>query len=215
MKRKNPSFSLNNNNQESLLIVGVAEPLVLIYTFLYRFAIEQSPTLLLASVGSGYSPAELFLPWVGWVCVFSGVGCALLACLGAASYTASFSRFAGESFGAVVAGLFFQQAVKISVAQFRLGALYSDGDAAELARSSSSDSKAAVASLYALANGVFSLFIACGLVVTALLLRRARSASIGTPKLRGLVADFGAVIATGKSCFLVLVFFKREMREKE
>ena len=36
---------------------------MLIYTFLYRFAIEQSPTLLATSAGSGYSPAELFLPW--------------------------------------------------------------------------------------------------------------------------------------------------------
>lgn len=35
---------------------------MLIYTFLYRFAIEQSPTLL-QNAGSEYSPAELFLPW--------------------------------------------------------------------------------------------------------------------------------------------------------
>ena len=56
------SLARARSQQESLLIVGVAEPLVLIYTFLYRFAIEQSPTLL-ASAGSVYSPAELFLPW--------------------------------------------------------------------------------------------------------------------------------------------------------
>lgn len=144
---------------------------------------------------------------VGYVCVFSGIGCVLLAAFGAASYTASFSRFAGESFGAVVAGLFFQQAVKISVAQFHLDALYSRADAEAISSSSSTAPEAkTVASLYSLANGVFSLFIACGLVVTALLLRRARSARIGTPRLRGLVADYGAVIATGEF-FYVAPFF--------
>jgi hypothetical protein len=134
----------------------------------------------------------------------------LLACLGAASYTASFSRFAGESFGAVVAALFFQQAVKISVAQFRLDALYPDAEALSLQTADSS--KATIASLYALANGVLSLFVACGLVVTALLLRRARSASIGNPRLRGLVADYGAVLATGA---LLLSLFKGAQQNKE
>ena len=136
----------------------------------------------------------------------------LLACLGAASYTASFSRFAGESFGAVVAALFFQQAVKISVAQFRLDALYSP-EALSSLQTAPADSSS-IASLYALANGVFSLFVACGLVVTALLLRRARSASIGNPRLRGLVADYGAVIATGELRFL-LSFFKEGGNERE
>lgn len=120
----------------------------------------------------------------------------LLALLGAASYTSSFSRFAGESFGAVVAALFFQQAVKISVAQFHLDSLYSPEAIRTL--SASPESQNAIASLYALANGVLSLLVACGLVVTALLLRWARSASVGTPRLRGLVADYGAVIATGE-----------------
>lgn len=35
---------------------------MIIYAFLYRFAIGQSPKLLV-SPGSGFSPAELFLPW--------------------------------------------------------------------------------------------------------------------------------------------------------
>ena len=43
---------------------------MLIYTFLHRFAIEQSPKLL-ASAGSVYSPAELFLPWGERVLFFS------------------------------------------------------------------------------------------------------------------------------------------------
>lgn len=156
-------------------------------------------------VPSNYNPA------VGFVCVFSGIGCMLLAGLGAASYTASFSRFAGESFGAVVAGLFFQQAIKISVAQFHLDALYSSDAVEAFSSSSSADDSKTIASLYALSNGVFSLFVACGLVVTALLLRRARSASIGNSRLRGLVADYGAVIATGELLLLLLfcLFSKR------
>ena len=163
------------------------------------------------------SPHPLLLISVGYVCVFSGIGCVLLACLGAASYTASFSRFAGESFGAVVAALFFQQAVKISTAQFRLDALYSEAAIAEMERSltSSSVDSRAIASLYALANGVFSLLVACGLVSTALVLRRARAASVGTPRLRGLVADYGAVIATGEFVFAVFCCFCCSLFQRE
>ena len=74
---------------------------------------------------------------------------------------------------------------------------------------------ATACNIFAAHLGVFSLFIACGLVATALLLRRARSASVGTPKLRGLVADFGAVIATGESWFWCCTDFKRETGEKK
>ncbi|KAI7981953.1 Boron transporter 1 [Camellia lanceoleosa] len=55
---------------------------------------------------------KLFLPWTGWVCVWTAILLFLLAILGACSIINRFTRVAGELFGLLIAMLFMQQAVK-------------------------------------------------------------------------------------------------------
>ncbi|GJY74352.1 probable boron transporter 2 [Tanacetum coccineum] len=87
---------------QPLLILGVAEPTVLMYTFMYNFA-KQRPEL-------GH---KLFLAWTGWVCVWTAALLFLLAILGACSIINRFTRVAGELFGLLIAMLFMQQAIRV------------------------------------------------------------------------------------------------------
>jgi hypothetical protein len=57
---------------QPLLIIGVAEPIVISYGFLYAFA-KGAPGL----------GAALFLPFAGWVCIWTALMCLLLALSGA------------------------------------------------------------------------------------------------------------------------------------
>jgi hypothetical protein len=59
---------------QPLLIIGVAEPIVISYGFLYAFA-KHAPGL----------GAALFLPFAGWVCIWTALMCLLLAVSGACS----------------------------------------------------------------------------------------------------------------------------------
>lgn len=144
---------------QPLLIVGVAEPVVVIYGFMYRWAAR-----------SGLD----FLAWAAWVAVFTALAIALLAAAGAAAYVSRFTRFAGDTFGAIVAALFVTQGVKISLSLFRPAG----GDAG-----------------WAAADGAWSLLLAAGVCCTALGLRSARRWRTGTAAVRGLVADYGAPAA--------------------
>ncbi len=47
---------------QPLLIVGVSEPIVLLYGYMYSFAENRS----------GLGP-ERFLAWAAWVCLFAGI----------------------------------------------------------------------------------------------------------------------------------------------
>lgn len=93
---------------QPLLIIGVAEPIVIVYGFMYSFA--------RATPGLG---VQLFLPWAAWVCVWTALLCGVLAVLGASEGIAYFTRFSGELFGALIAILFLQ--VGIKVCGFELG----------------------------------------------------------------------------------------------
>ncbi|RZC08138.1 putative boron transporter 2 isoform B [Glycine soja] len=92
---------------QPLLILGVAEPTVLMYTFMYNFAKDRKDL--------GH---KLFLPWTGWVCVWTALLLFLLAVLGACSIINRFTRIAGELFGLLIAMLFMQQAIKGLVEEF-------------------------------------------------------------------------------------------------
>ncbi|KAH7511391.1 hypothetical protein FEM48_ZijujUnG0018600 [Ziziphus jujuba var. spinosa] len=87
---------------QPLLILGVAEPTVIMYTFMFKFA-KDRPDL-----GS-----KLFLAWTGWVCVWTAALLFLLAILGACSIINRFTRLAGELFGLLIAMLFMQEAIKV------------------------------------------------------------------------------------------------------
>ena len=150
---------------QPLLIVGVAEPLVLLYSYLAAFARRASLP---------------FLPFAAWSCAWAAAFLAAAALGGAGRGVSRFTRFSSDLFGALVGGaLFMQQAVALVVRQFR-GGEEGGGGSEEAARA------------WALANGTWGLFIAVGLLVTILAARRARGWSVGPPGLRALVAEVAA-----------------------
>ncbi|KAM3323619.1 putative boron transporter 2 isoform X1 [Capsicum chacoense] len=155
---------------QPLLILGVAEPTVIMYTFMFNFA-KQRPDL-----GPG-----LFLAWTGWVCVWTAILLFLLAILGACSIINRFTRLAGELFGMLIAMLFMQQAIKGLVEEFRVP----ERDNPHLTEFMPS---------WRFANGMFALVLSFGLLLTALRSRKARSWRYGTGWLRSLIADYGVPI---------------------
>ncbi|XP_015968859.1 boron transporter 1 [Arachis duranensis] len=152
---------------QPLLILGVAEPTVIMYTFMFNFAKER------AELGR-----ELFLAWTGWVCVWTALLLFLLAILGACSIINRFTRIAGELFGLLIAMLFMQQAIKGLVDEFRIPERQNP-KAIEFLPS------------WRFANGMFALVLSFGLLLTALRSRKARSWRYGSGWLRSLIADYG------------------------
>ncbi|KAM0954556.1 putative bicarbonate transporter [Dioscorea sansibarensis] len=150
-----------------LLILGVAEPTVLMYTFMFNFAKDRS------DLGP-----KLFLAWTGWVCVWTAGLLFLLSILGACSIINRFTRVAGELFGMLIAMLFMQQAIKGLIDEFRIP---KREDPRELEFVPS----------WRFGNGMFALVLSFGLLITALRSRKARSWRYGTGWLRGFIADYG------------------------
>lgn len=77
---------------QPLLIVGVSEPIVLVYKYMYDFAKDRE----------GLGP-DLYLAWCAWACVWTAAMVAALALTNACAYITRFTRFAGELFGALIA----------------------------------------------------------------------------------------------------------------
>ncbi|KAM0006558.1 putative bicarbonate transporter [Helianthus debilis subsp. tardiflorus] len=152
---------------QPLLILGVAEPTVLMYTFMYNFA-KQRPEL-------GHN---LFLAWTGWVCVWTAALLFMLAILGACSIINRFTRVAGELFGLLIAMLFMQQAIRGLVDEFSVPER-SDAKLIEFLPS------------WRFANGMFALVLSFGLLLTGLKSRKARSWRYGSGWIRSLIADYG------------------------
>ncbi|WCJ23230.1 HCO3- transporter family [Euphorbia peplus] len=152
---------------QPLLILGVAEPTVIMYTFMFNFA-KSRPDL-----GS-----KLFLAWSGWVCVWTAVLLFLLAILGACSIINRFTRLAGELFGLLIAMLFMQEAIRGLVNEFRIPKR-ENPESIEFQSS------------WRFANGMFGLVLSFGLLLTALKSRKARSWRYGSGSLRGFIADYG------------------------
>ncbi|KAI3931323.1 hypothetical protein MKX01_040240 [Papaver californicum] len=164
---------------QPLLILGVAEPTVLMYTFMFDFAKDRK------DLGQ-----NLFLPWTGWVCVWTAVLLFLLAVLGACSIINRFTRVAGELFGLLIAMLFVQQAIRGVVDEF-------------LVPQREDPTQEAFLPSWRFGNGMFALVLSFGLLLTALRSRKARSWRYGSGTLRGLIADYGVplmlLIWTGAS----------------
>ncbi|KAL0921907.1 hypothetical protein M5K25_005853 [Dendrobium thyrsiflorum] len=152
---------------QPLLILGVAEPTVLMYTFMFNFAKDR------ADLGR-----NLFLAWTGWVCVWTAFLLFLLAILGACSIINRFTRVAGELFGMLIAMLFMQQAIKGLVDEF----LIPKRENPKLLEFIPS---------WRFGNGMFALILSFGLLLTALRSRKARSWPYGCGWLRGFIADYG------------------------
>ncbi|KAI0518596.1 hypothetical protein KFK09_006032 [Dendrobium nobile] len=152
---------------QPLLILGVAEPTVLMYTFMFNFAKDR------ADLGR-----NLFLAWTGWVCVWTAFLLFLLSILGACSIINRFTRVAGELFGMLIAMLFMQQAIKGLVDEF----LIPKRENPKLLEFIPS---------WRFGNGMFALILSFGLLLTALRSRKARSWPYGCGWLRGFIADYG------------------------
>ncbi|KAA3454420.1 putative boron transporter 2 [Gossypium australe] len=152
---------------QPLLILGVAEPTVIMYRFMFDFA-KNRPDL-----GS-----QLFLAWTGWVCVWTAILLFLLAILGACSIINRFTRLAGELFGLLIAMLFMQQAIKGLVDEFHIP---------ERENPKSVEFQPS----WRFANGMFAMVLSFGLLFTALRSRKARSWRYACGSLRGFVADYG------------------------
>ncbi|KAK4437234.1 putative boron transporter 2 [Sesamum alatum] len=152
---------------QPLLILGVAEPTVLMYTFMFDFAKDRK------DLGQ-----KLFLAWTGWVCVWTALLLFLLAVLGACSIINRFTRVAGELFGLLIAMLFMQQAIRGVVEEFGIP--------------ERENTKAtALLPSWRFGNGMFALVLSFGLLLTALRSRKARAWRYGAGWLRGFIADYG------------------------
>ncbi|KAM7272992.1 hypothetical protein ACFE04_027656 [Oxalis oulophora] len=152
---------------QPLLILGVAEPTVLMYTFMFNFAKNQK------ELGQ-----QLFLAWTGWVCVWTALLLFLLAVLGACSIINRFTRIAGEMFGLLIAMLFMQQAIRGVVEEFGIP-------------EREDPNQTALFPSWRFGNGMFALVLSFGLLLTALKSRKARSWRYGTGWFRGFIADYG------------------------
>ncbi|XP_043723985.1 probable boron transporter 2 isoform X1 [Telopea speciosissima] len=152
---------------QPLLILGVAEPTVLMYTFMFSFAKDRQ------DLGQ-----KLFLAWTGWVCVWTAVLLFFLAILGACSFINRFTRVAGELFGLLIAMLFMQQAIRGAVEEFGIPQRENPNQTALLPS-------------WRFGNGMFALVLSFGLLLTGLRSRKARSWRYGSGWLRGLIADYG------------------------
>ncbi|KAG5248725.1 hypothetical protein OIU76_004584 [Salix suchowensis] len=152
---------------QPLLILGVAEPTVMMYTYLYNFAKERE------DLGQ-----KLFLAWAGWVCVWTALLLFLLAIFNACAIINRFTRVAGELFGMLITVLFMQEAIKGMVSEFEIP----KAEDPKL-------EKYQFQWLYT--NGLLGIIFTFGLLYTALKSRRARAWWYGTGWLRSFIADYG------------------------
>ncbi|KAG7587064.1 Bicarbonate transporter C-terminal [Arabidopsis thaliana x Arabidopsis arenosa] len=152
---------------QPLLILGVAEPTVLMYKYLYDF-VKGKPEL----------GKQLYLAWVAWVCVWTALLLFLMAIFNMAYIINRFTRIAGELFGMLIAVLFLQQTIKGMLSEFRIP----KGEDSKL-------EKYQFEWLYT--NGLLGLIFTVGLVYIALKSRKARSWRYGTGMFRSFIADYG------------------------
>ncbi|KAL0297323.1 UNVERIFIED_CONTAM: Boron transporter 4 [Sesamum radiatum] len=92
---------------QPLLILGVAEPTIIMYHYLYDF-------------GKSRIGRELYLAWVGWVCFWTALMLFLLAIFNACTVITRFTRVAGELFGMLITVLFIQEAIRGVVSEFSM-----------------------------------------------------------------------------------------------
>ncbi|TKY58163.1 boron transporter 6 [Spatholobus suberectus] len=155
---------------QPLLILGVAEPTVIMYTILYEFC-KNRPEL----------GAKLFLPWAGWVCVWTAFLLIMLAIFNACTVITRFTRIAEELFGMLITVLFFQEAIKGLIAEF--GTPKAENPLLEEYQFH-----------WRFTNGLLAIIFSFGILFTAMVSRRARSWRYGTGWLRGFIADYGVPI---------------------
>ncbi|GMH43262.1 hypothetical protein BSKO_11184 [Bryopsis sp. KO-2023] len=162
---------------QPLLIVGVAEPIVLVYMFMFEFI-------------DGQDKAHQFLPWAAWVCIWAAVFIFVLSILGTCQLIDKFTRFSGELFGMLIALLFLQQAIKGIVEEFKKEKGH-EGDVHVKEDHLHEMCFSADQYHWRLVNGIWAVVLASGLLFTALLVHSARSWRFLKGWARTLLADYG------------------------
>ncbi|XP_066367113.1 boron transporter 4-like [Miscanthus floridulus] len=152
---------------QPLLIVGVAEPTIIMYTYIYNFAKNQ-PNL----------GEKMFLPWAAWVCIWTAVMLFLMAMFNVAAILNRFTRFSGELFGMLITVLFMQEAIKGMFGEFS-------------APEGNDQSQPIFQFQWLYVNGLLGLIFSMGVLYTSLASRSARSSLYGTGWQRSLIADYG------------------------
>ncbi|KAI3512355.1 hypothetical protein L1887_19670 [Cichorium endivia] len=152
---------------QPLLILGVAEPTVIMYNYLYTFA-KDRPEL----------GKKLFLAWAGWVCVWTAVMLCVLAILNACTLITRFTRVAGEVFGMLISVLFMQEAIRGVISEFHVPK--GENEAIE---------EYQFHWLYT--NGLLAIILAFGTLMTSMKSRGARAWPYGVGWMRGLISDYG------------------------
>ncbi|MQM18567.1 hypothetical protein Taro_051562 [Colocasia esculenta] len=152
---------------QPMLILGVAEPTIIMYSYLYSF-----------TKGRADLQTDLFLAWSGWVCIWTALMLFLLAMSNASGVISRFTRVAGELFGMLITVLFIQEAIRGVVSEFGVP---KGEDASSLLYQ--------IQWLYT--NGLLAVIFSFGVFLTALKSRRARSWRYGTGWFRSFIADYG------------------------
>ncbi|CAA7409915.1 unnamed protein product [Spirodela intermedia] len=152
---------------QPMLILGVAEPTIIMYSYLYNYAKGRE--------GLG---GRLFLAWTTWVWIWTALMLFLLAVFNACALISRFTRIAGELFGMLICVLFIQEAIRGLASEFEVP----DGKDRNLTTYQFH---------WVYANGLLAIIFSAGLLYTSLKTRRARSWRYGTGWLRSFIADYG------------------------
>jgi len=154
---------------QPLLIVGVAEPIVLVYG--YMFIVAKTYEIP-------------FVPWASVTLFWVALMCALLAIMNSCCYIHHFTRFSGELFGLLIALLFLQQAIKGLASEFQVPAVHR--------RVLEDEGKEPSWLLF---NGAFALFLAFGLLGTSLASVGARHWNVFNGFIRRIITEYGTALA--------------------
>ncbi|XP_021848225.2 probable boron transporter 7 [Spinacia oleracea] len=152
---------------QPLLIQGVAEPTVLMYTFLYDYA-ENRDDLY-----------PLFLAWTAWVCVWTAFLLMLMSIFNVCAIIDRFTRIAEELIEMLISVLFIQEAIRGIVTEF------------QVPKGVNEPNNRAYQFQWRYANGLFAILFSLGFIYTAFKSRKARSWLYGTGGIRNFIGNFG------------------------
>lgn len=166
---------------QPLLIVGVAEPIILIYGFIYTYAKNNDID---------------FMPWATVILIYTALFQFIIAAANWCDFINRFTRFSGEIFGILIACLFLQQAVKGLVEEFDVHSDHRHRSSRNLLATSYSPNADAICSdsnlwAWRQVNGIFSTTLALLLLLTSILCRTARSWRFLTGGSRRFLSEYG------------------------
>ncbi|XP_021732094.1 boron transporter 4-like [Chenopodium quinoa] len=152
---------------QPLLIQGVAEPTVLMYTFLYNYAKKRDDL------------NPLFLAWTAWVCVWTSLLLLLMSIFNLCAIIDRITRIAEELIEMLISVLFIQEAIRGIISEF------------QVPKGKDDESNKAYNFEWLYANGLLAILFSLGFIYTAFKTRKARSWLYGTGFIRNFIKNFG------------------------